>query len=43
MNPVTTAILAWVLLGQALSTTQILAGLLVLLGIFVSWYYSPRS
>lgn len=43
MNPVTTAILAWVLLGEALGTTQILAGLLVLLGIFVSWYYSPRS
>jgi drug/metabolite transporter (DMT)-like permease len=43
MNPVVTAILAWVLLGEALGWGQIAAGLLVLGGILVAWYYSPSD
>jgi len=43
MNPVVTAILAWVLLGEALGSGQIAAGLLVLGGILVAWYYSPTD
>lgn len=43
MNPVVTAIFAWVFLGEALGWGQIAAGLLVLGGILVAWYYSPRD
>ncbi len=43
MNPMLTAIFAWVLLDEALGMGQIAAGLLVLGGILVAWYYSPAA
>ena len=43
MNPMLTAIFAWVLLDEALGLGQVAAGLLVLGGILVAWYYSPAA